>query len=209
MSGPWDVVIVGGGHNGLVCAAYLAHSGQRVLVIEQRPVAGGPLLTQEIAPGFLSSTGADVIGPLRPEVVRDLELTRHGLELLPIDPTVVALGEDSTILRLWRTVERTQEELRRHSVRDAAAYPTFHKFLTGLAEALDPILLRAPPDVQSPTWDDQIALLRRALRLRRRGMDAFRFALRLPVQSLHRLLDEWFETDLLKATLAFDALIGT
>jgi len=209
VSGPWDVVIVGGGHNGLVCAAYLARAGQRVLVIEQRPVAGGPLLTQEIAPGFLSSTGADVIGPLRPEVVRDLELTRHGLELLPIDPTVVAIGDDSTTLRLWRTVEQTQEELRRHSARDAAAYPTFHEFLMGLAEALDPILLRAPPDVQSPTWADQIALLRRALRLRRRGMDAFRSALRLPVQSLHRLLDEWFETDLLKATLAFDALIGT
>src|ERR671926_1525546 len=123
MNSKYDVVIIGGGHNGLVNAAYLARAGKRVLVCERRHVLGGAAVTEEVFPGFKFSVASYVVSLLRPEIIRDLELPRHGLEILPLDGTFTPLDGDS----LWRTDDhaRTMRELRRWSVEDAEAYEEY------------------------------------------------------------------------------------
>jgi phytoene dehydrogenase-like protein len=204
----YDVVIIGGGHNGLTAAAYLARAGKRVLVLERSPRLGGAVATEEIAPGFRGSTGADVCGLLQPQIVRDLNLVARGVHFLPLDPAVVALGDGSS-LRIWRDLERTKTELAAKSPRDAEAYPRFVAFLTRFASAIAPLLEKAPPNVASPRIGEQMVLLRRAFALRRMGKETLQQMLRLPPMSVRNLLNEWFESDLLKASLAVDALLGT
>ena len=208
MVSTFDVVVVGGGHNGLIAAAYLARGGLRVLVLERRGVVGGPLTTEEIAPGFRASIGAAVCGRLRPEVVEDLNLAGRGVRFLPPDPEVVALG-DGASLRIWRDMRKTQSELAAVSLKDAEAYPRFVGFLSQFAAALEPIFAMAPPNIAAPSLAEQANLVRRALRLRRLGKDALQQMLRLPPMPLRDALDEWFESGLLKASLAVDGLLGT
>ena len=200
--------MVGGGHNGLVAAAYLARAGRRVLVLERRPFVGGAVATEEMAPGFRAATGADVCGPLRPEVLDDLNLTAHGLRLVPLDPEVLALG-DRAALRIWRDAGRTQSELLATSPKDAAAYPRFVKFLSAFAGALDPLMTSTPPNLADPSVAEQIELFRRALALRRLGKSALQQMLRMPPMPVRDFLNEWFESELLKASLAVDAILGT
>jgi phytoene dehydrogenase-like protein len=204
----FDVAIIGGGHNGLVAAAYLGRAGKRVLVLERRPAVGGAVATEEIAPGFRGSTGADICGLLRPEIVRDLDLAARGIQFLPLDPEVIALG-DGTSQRIWRDRGRTAAELAAKSSRDAEAYPRFVAMLRQFAGALDPLLTMTPPNVAAPNLGEQMGLLRRALAVRRLGKAAMQQMLRLPPMAVRDLLNEWFETELLKASLAVDALLGT
>ncbi len=205
----YDVIVIGGGHNGLVTAAYLGRAGRRVLVLERRPFVGGAAVTEDIVPGFRAPTGASLVGLLRPEVMYDLDLVRHGLAFLPFDPTVVGLGEDGRSLRLWRDGRRSKEEIASYSRKDAEAYPHFHQTMVQLGRVVDPLLVTTPPSLASASAREQWFLLRRALKVRRLGKDAMHEALRFPTMSLADFLAEWFETELLKATIAMDGLLGT
>ena len=209
MQAAYDVIVIGAGHNGLVAAAYLAKAGRRVLILERRSVVGGAAATEEFYPGFRGPTGATLCGLLRPEVVRDLHLAGHGLQFLPCDPEVVALGDDGKALRLWRDPAKAQSEMSTFSARDAEAYPRFTSFLTRLAAVADPLLASTPPDVEDLAIGDELFLLRRAWTARKLGKEGVGQAVRMVPMSVRAVLNEWFETELLKATLAIDALIGT
>ena len=209
LQGGYDVIVVGAGHNGLVAATRLARAGRRVLVLERRPVLGGAAVTEEFHPGFRGSPGASLCGLLRPEIVQEFGLAARGLQFLPLDPEVVSLGDGGRALRLWRDPTRAAQELAALSLRDAQAYASFRSLLVSVAGIADPMMAISPPEVSDWRWEDQLLLLRRGWKLRRLGKDAMYQAIRMVPMSLRAVLDEWFETDLLKATLAVDALVGT
>src|SRR5262245_51868450 len=142
----YDCIIVGAGHNGLVCACDLAQRGWQVLVLERRPLVGGCCVTEEPWPGFKVSTAAYVVSLLLPEIERDLELRRHGYEVLPRDPSSFTPLEDGRYLLLGRNPALNREEIAKFSTRDAAAYPRYEALLTRIAERLEPILSQTPVD---------------------------------------------------------------
>ena len=144
-SGKYDAIVIGGGHNGLVNAAYLARAGKKVLVLERRHVVGGAAVTEEIIPGFKFSVCSYVVSLLRPEIIRDLDLPRHGLEILPLDGTFTPMPNGDY---LWRVNDhgKTMRELRRHSRFDAEAYEEFGKAMLQMCRFVKPILGMVPPD---------------------------------------------------------------
>jgi phytoene dehydrogenase-like protein len=204
----YDVLMVGGGHNGLVCAAYLARAGRRVLVLERRERIGGAAYSEEVFPGFRFSVFSYVVSLLRPEIIRELELPRHGLQILPLESTLTPLS-NGDYLAQWSDHDQNRRELARHSRRDAEAYDEFGLVLHRMARAIKPLLGVAPPDPASldprELWD-----------LLRLG----RYFRRMPQQNLHALwklltmssadyLDEWFESEALKGTKSASGIIGT
>jgi len=145
----YDAVIIGGGHNGLISAAYLARGGMKTLVLESRHVLGGAAATEEIVPGFRFSTFSYVVSLLRPEIIRELRLPEHGLDILPLDGTFTPLDDDY----LWRSNDhgRTMREIRRWSASDAEAYEEYGQLMVEMAKFIKPILGIVPPD---PTGND-------------------------------------------------------
>ena len=141
----FDAIIIGGGHNGLVCAAYLARAGRKVLVLERREQVGGAAVTEEVFPGFRFSVFSYVVSLLRPEIIRDLDLPRHGLHILPLESTITPL-ENGDYLGQWNDHDQNRRELARHSLRDAEAYDEFGLMLHQMARAIKPLLGMAPPD---------------------------------------------------------------
>ena len=212
----YDAVIIGGGHNGLVSAAYLARAGMKTLVLEQRHVLGGAAVTEEIFPGFRFSVFSYVVSLLRPEIIRELQLPRHGLDILPLDGTFTPLrpgegpkpgGGDY----LWRVNDhgRTIRELRRWSASDAEAYEEYGQLMVEMARFIKPILAITPPDLTSldPRPLLPLAGLARSFQqLPERQQAVF---VQLMTMSAADFLDQWFETDPLKATMAASGIIGT
>jgi phytoene dehydrogenase-like protein len=203
----YDAIIIGGGHNGLVSAAYLARAGLRTLVLERRHLLGGAAVTEEIVPGFRFSVASYVVSLLRPEIVRELDLPRHGLHLLPLDGTFTPL-EDGY---LWRTDDHahTRRELRRWSISDAEAYEEYALLMIEMARFIKPILGLVPPDLTRPDPRELLPLagLARAFaRLPRQQQQTF---VRLMTMSAADFLDRWFETEPLKATMSASGIIGT
>src|SRR5512136_2195850 len=141
----YDVIVIGGGHNGLTNAAYLARAGKKVLVLERRHVLGGAAVTEEVFPGFKFSVCSYVVSLLRPEIIRDLDLPRHGLEILPLDGTFTPMPNGDY---LWRTSDhaQTRREIYRHSPVDAEAYDEYAKAMVEMARFVKPILAMVPPD---------------------------------------------------------------
>src|SRR5918999_5992695 len=148
MAASYDALIIGAGHNGLVCAAYLARAGKRVLVLEGRAHLGGAAHSEEVFPGFRFSVFSYVVSLLRPEIIRDLELPRHGLHILPLESTLTPLP-DGNYLAQWNDHDQNRRELARHSLRDAEAYDEFGVELHQMARLIKPILGIAPPDPAS------------------------------------------------------------
>jgi phytoene dehydrogenase-like protein len=204
----YDAVVIGGGHNGLTAAAYLGKAGRNVLVLERRHVVGGAAVTEEVFPGFKFSVCSYVVSLLRPEIIRELDLPRHGLEILPLDGTFTPMPNGDY---LWRVNDhaKTRREIARHSKLDAEAYDEYGKAMVEMARFVKPILNMTPPDPLSRNPRELAkfwVLLRRFSRL----ADADRYnQLQLMTMSAVDFLDQWFETDVLKATMAASGIIGT
>jgi phytoene dehydrogenase-like protein len=203
----WDAVVVGGGHNGLVTAAYLARAGQEVLVLEARDRVGGAAVTEEPWPGYKVSTAAYVVSLMRPEIVRDLELGRHGYELLPRNPSSFTPFPDGRFLLMGPDASLNRREISKFSVRDAERLPAYEAMLERIARAIEPTLLETPPDPFSRRPGDLLALARTGWRFLKLGRDGPR-AVEILTAPARTILDRWFESDEVKATLATDAIIG-
>jgi phytoene dehydrogenase-like protein len=208
MPARYDAIIIGGGHNGLVCAAYLARAGRRVVVLERREQVGGAALSEEVFPGFRFSVFSYVVSLLRPEIIRELDLPRHGLHILPLESTITPLP-DADYLAQWSDHDQNRRELARHSLRDAEAYDEFGLVLHEMARAIKPILGMAPPDPASLHPGELLDLFRLRRHFKGIGEKKFNALWKLLTMSAADYLDEWFESEALKATKSASGIIGT
>ena len=208
LNAKYDAIVIGGGHNGLVHAAYLARAGRKVLVLERRHVLGGAAVTEEIFPGFKFSVCSYVVSLLRPEIIRELELPRHGLEILPLDGTFTPMPNGDY---LWRVNDhaKTRREIARHSRLDAEAYEEFGKAMLQMCKFVKPMLAMTPPDPASLSPRDLIKLLRLGRCFESLSDEDKYNQVQLMTMSAADFLDQWFETDVLKATMAASGIIGT
>jgi phytoene dehydrogenase-like protein len=204
----YDVIVIGGGHNGLTNAAYLARAGKKVLVLERRHVLGGAAVTEEVFPGFKFSVCSYVVSLLRPEIIRDLDLPRHGLEILPLDGTFTPMPNGDY---LWRVNDhgKTRREIARHSKLDAEAYEEFGKAMQAMCRFVKPILGMVPPEPTTLNPRELMKLLFIGRRFQGLSSDDKYNQVQLMTMSAVDFLDQWFETDVLKATMSASGIIGT
>ena len=204
----YDVTIIGAGHNGLVAACYLAKSGLKTLVLEQREVAGGGAVTEEIHPGFRCSTLDHASGPLSTQVAGELNLSRFGLEMITPEARVVALSPDGRLLCIYNDVGRTVSEIEKFSANDARSYPEFVNSFARIGKVLAPLISMTPPAIDQPTAVDVWHLGKVGLAFRGLGKkDEYRL-LRWGPMAVADLVSEWFETELLRATVAARGIHG-
>jgi phytoene dehydrogenase-like protein len=204
-----DVVIIGGGHNGLVAAFYLARAGFKPLVLERRPQVGGAAITQEFSSGFRCSTLAHSAGPLLPEIVRDMQLERHGLRLVRPEAGVTALSPDGRALVLYNDVTRAAQEVGKFSGRDAEKYPALQAALEKIGKIIGEVLRLPPPDIDDPSRSDLWGMLQTGRSLRKLGKKDMYRLLRWGPMAVADLVAEFFETELLRAVVAARGIFGT
>ena len=208
MTNQYDAIVIGGGHNGLVNAAYLARAGRKVIVLERRHVLGGAAVSEQVFPGYTFSVFSYVVSLLRPEIIRDLDLPRHGLQILPLESTVTPLP-DGDCLAMWGDADLTRREIHRHSPLDAEAFTEFGRLMSHMARAVKPILGMIPPDPTSLSLGDLKGMLRLGGQLQSLGAERFHALYKLMTMSSSDYLDEWFEYGPLKATKSASGIIGT
>jgi phytoene dehydrogenase-like protein len=203
----YDAIVIGGGHNGLVAAAYLARAGKRVAVFEKRWRLGGAAVTEEVFPGFKISVCSYLVSLLRPEIIRELNLREHGLDIIPLHGTFTPMKEDY----LWRPEEMpaAQREIARFSTRDAEAYPRYMREMALMADVIKPLLAMTPPDVGTFDLRRLMHLVSLGNRFRTLSRDEQHLFVQLMTLSAFDFVSRWFETDVLLATLASSGIIGT
>jgi phytoene dehydrogenase-like protein len=208
MTKNYDAIIIGGGHNGLTAAAYLAKAGRNVLVLEQRHLLGGAAVTEEIFPGFKYTVFSYVISLLPPKIIRELQLPKHGLHLLPLEGAFTPM-EDGNYIASYADQDDTLDEIRRHSRRDADIFPVYANTMYEIARAVRPILTMVPPDLRRPGVDGLRTMLNFSKHLHSLGKEKFHWLTKIMTMSAYDFLKEWFETDVLIATQASIGIIGT
>ncbi len=208
MAKPWDAIVVGGGHNGLVCAAYLAKAGRRVLVLERRHVLGGAAVSEEVFPGFTFSVCSYVVSLLRPWIIRELELSRFGLELIPLEASFLPLPDGRSLCR-WADPGLTRDEIAAFSKKDADVYSEFGRAMSKMGQFAKPVIDAPAPDPTSLRPGELLKLLRLGRHFQDATPDEIELRLKLFTMSAVDFLDEWFESDVLKAPMSVSGIIGT
>jgi phytoene dehydrogenase-like protein len=204
----YDAIIIGGGHNGLVTAAYLARAGRTVVVLERREMLGGCAVTEELWPGYKISTGAYLVSLLQERIVHELELKRFGYRVTPKDPAFFSVFPDGRHLFFWSDEQRTLAEIARFSTRDATAFPKYEAYLGRLARVVESLLLVTPPELPPKKPADFVDYLKLLAKFRGLGSREITGLVKIFTQSAADLLDEWFESPEIKVTLATDGVIG-
>ena len=204
-----DIVIVGGGHNGLVTAFYLAKAGFKPLVLERLAQVGGAAITDEFHPGFRCSTLAHTAGPIRPDIVRDMQLEKHGLKFFTPETCVTALSSDGRALSLYQDEDKSAESTAAFSQKDAAKYPEFAKSLGKISKVIAEALATTPPDIDHPGGADMWSMLKTGRALRNLGKRDMYRVLRWGPMAVADLVAEYFETELLRALIAARGIFGT
>jgi phytoene dehydrogenase-like protein len=208
-SGQRDIVIIGGGHNGLVTAFYLAKAGFKPLVLERRAQVGGAAITDEFHPGFRCSTLAHTAGPIRPDIVRDMQLEKHGLRFITPETCVTALSPDGCALSLYTDENKSAQSIATFSQKDAAKYPDFAKSLDKICKVIAEALATTPPDIDHPSGGDMWSMLKTGRALRNLGKRDMYRVLRWGPMAVADLVAEYFETELLRAVIAARGIFGT
>ncbi len=203
----YDAIVIGGGHNGLVTACYLARAKWNVLVLERRYIVGGACVSEETFPGFKVSTAAYVNSLFRPEIVRDLRLGEYGFEPIERNPASFSPFLDGRYLMLGSSIDRDVEEIAKFSRADAQRYPRYEAMLERVASVVEPTLTQVPPNILRPTLSAMLEAGQMGRRLQRLG-PAMGEAIEVLTGAARPILDRWFESEELKGTLATDAIIG-